>query len=39
MDAWLAAFALRSGFQMITTDKAFTQFHGLDLLLASAATP
>jgi toxin-antitoxin system PIN domain toxin len=33
MDAYLAAFALRSGFQMITTDKAFSQFSGLDLLV------
>ena len=31
MDAYLAAFALRSGFQLVTTDKAFTQFKGLDL--------
>ena len=36
MDAYLAAFALRSGFQMITTDKAFAQFSGLDLLLLPA---
>ena len=33
MDAWLAAFALRSGFQMVTTDKAFSQFKGLELLV------
>lgn len=33
MDAYLAAFAFRSGFQMITTDKAFSQFSGLDLLV------
>jgi toxin-antitoxin system PIN domain toxin len=31
MDAGLAAFALRAGFQMVTTDKAFSQFKGLDL--------
>lgn len=36
MDAWLAAFALRSGFQMITTDKAFSQFKGLDLVVVKA---
>lgn len=36
MDAWLAAFALCSGFQMITTDKAFSQFKGLDLKVLSA---
>ena len=33
MDAWLAAFALRSGFQIVTTDKAFSQFKGLELLI------
>lgn len=33
MDAWLAAFARCSGFQMITTDKAFSQFKGLELLV------
>jgi toxin-antitoxin system PIN domain toxin len=33
MDAWLAAFALRSGFQMVTTDRAFSQFKGLSLHL------
>jgi predicted nucleic acid-binding protein len=32
----LAAFAIRSGFQMITTDKAFSQFSGLDLLVLHA---
>jgi uncharacterized protein len=31
MDAWLAAFAVCSGFQLVTIDKAFTQFAGLDL--------
>ena len=31
MDAWLAAFARCSGWQMVTTDKAFSQFVGLDL--------
>jgi len=36
MDAWLAAFALRSGFQMITTIMAFSQFKGLELLMAKA---
>jgi len=36
MDAWLAAFARCARFQMITTDKAFTQFKGLDLLLVKA---
>lgn len=33
MDAWLAAFALRSGFQMVTTDKAFSQFKGLKVAI------
>ena len=31
MDAWLAAFAIASGLQLVTIDKAFTQFTGLDL--------
>jgi uncharacterized protein len=30
MDAYLAAFAISSGAQLVTTDKAFTQFAGLD---------
>lgn len=33
MDAWLAAFAMASGFEMVTTDKAFKQFKGLKLML------
>lgn len=33
MDAYLAAFALAGGWQMVTTDTAFRQFSGLDLLL------
>jgi len=36
MDAWLAAFAQCSGFQMITTDKAFSQFKGLELLIVKS---
>ena len=36
MDAWLAAFALCSGLQMITTDKAFSQFKGLELQVVKA---
>lgn len=36
MDAWLAAFALCSGFQMVTTDKAFSQFKGLNLQVVKA---
>jgi len=39
MDAWLAAFSLCSGFQLITTDKAFSQFKGLDLLVVKAKAP
>ena len=31
MDAYLAAFALAGGYQMVTTDAAFGQFSGLDL--------
>jgi uncharacterized protein len=33
MDAYLAAFALASGYQMVTTDSGFSQFSGLDLVL------
>ena len=33
MDAYLAAFALAGRFRMVSTDAAFRQFRGLDLLL------
>jgi uncharacterized protein len=33
MDAYLAAFALAGRYQMVTTDAAFRQFQGLDLLV------
>ncbi len=33
MDAYLAAFALAGEYQLVTTDKAFKQFRGLDLLV------
>ncbi|MGD9712386.1 MAG: TA system VapC family ribonuclease toxin [Thermomicrobiales bacterium] len=36
MDAYLAAFAVTGGYQLVTTDTAFTQFAGLDLLLLGA---
>ncbi len=36
MDAWLAAFAMASGFEMVTTDKAFKQFKGLKYRLIGA---
>jgi toxin-antitoxin system PIN domain toxin len=36
MDAYLAAFALTSGSTMVTTDVAFRQFKGLDLILVSS---
>jgi toxin-antitoxin system PIN domain toxin len=39
MDAYLAAFALRSGCQLVTTDKAFSQFQGLDLHLVNHSMP
>jgi toxin-antitoxin system PIN domain toxin len=35
MDAYLAAFAIAGGHQLVTTDKAFKQFPGLDLLVLS----
>jgi predicted nucleic acid-binding protein len=31
MDAYLAAFALAGGYQLVTLDKAFKQFKGLNL--------
>jgi toxin-antitoxin system PIN domain toxin len=33
MDAYLAAFAITSGSQLVTIDAAFRQYEGLDLLL------
>lgn len=33
MDAYLAAFALACGYQLVTFDKAFKQFKGLNLKL------
>ena len=35
MDAYLAAFAMSGGHQLVTTDKAFKQFKGLKLLVLS----
>jgi toxin-antitoxin system PIN domain toxin len=37
MDAYLAAFAITGGMQLVTTDKAFTQFPGLDVLVIAAS--
>jgi toxin-antitoxin system PIN domain toxin len=37
MDAYLAAFAIAGGYQLVTTDKAFKQFKGLNLLVLSNA--
>jgi toxin-antitoxin system PIN domain toxin len=33
MDAYLAAMAISSGHQLVTTDQDFRQFRGLDLML------
>lgn len=33
MDAYLAAFSISGGLRLITTDKAFRQFNGLELLV------
>jgi toxin-antitoxin system PIN domain toxin len=33
MDAYLAAFAITGGFRLVTTDKAFKQFKGLNVLV------
>lgn len=37
MDAYLAAFALSGRYRMVTTDRAFRQFQGLDLLVLGQA--
>ena len=37
MDAYLAAFAQTGGYRMVTTDAAFKQFDGLDLLLLGSS--
>jgi toxin-antitoxin system PIN domain toxin len=39
MDAYLAAFALAGGYQLVTTDKAFKQFKGLDLRILPHGQP
>jgi toxin-antitoxin system PIN domain toxin len=36
MDAYLAAFALAGGYHMVSTDTAYRQFGGLDLVLLAA---
>jgi toxin-antitoxin system PIN domain toxin len=33
MDGYLAAFALAGGYRLVTTDKAFKQFRGLDVVV------
>ena len=38
MDAYLAAFALTGGHRLVTNDKAFRQFTGVDVLVLAAAT-
>ena len=38
MDAYLAAFAIAAGHQLVTTDKAFRQFKGLDVLVLGPAS-
>jgi toxin-antitoxin system PIN domain toxin len=35
MDAYLAAFSITAGYRMVTTDAAFVQFPGLDLVLVA----
>jgi predicted nucleic acid-binding protein len=37
MDAYLAAFAMAGGYQLVTTDKAFKQFKEPDLVVLSKA--
>ena len=36
MDAYLAAFAIAGGHQFVTTDRAFAQYKGLDLLVLTS---
>jgi uncharacterized protein len=36
MDAYLAAFAIAGGHQFVTTDRGFTQYKGLDLVVLSS---
>lgn len=36
MDAYLAAFALTGGFELVTTDTNFMQYRGIDLRLLTA---
>ncbi len=38
MDAYLAAFALGGGHQLVTTDRAFKQFKGLDVIVLPGAS-
>jgi predicted nucleic acid-binding protein len=33
MDAYLAAFALAGGYRLVTTDRGFRQFNGLDVVV------
>jgi len=37
MDAYLAAFAIAGGHQLVTTDQAFKQFKGLDAIVLPVA--
>ena len=39
MDAYLAAFAIAARCRFVTTDKAFQQFAGLDLIVLPPAPP
>lgn len=39
MDAYLAAFARTGGYRMVTTDAAFRQFDGLDLVVLGNDCP
>jgi toxin-antitoxin system PIN domain toxin len=39
MDAYLAAFAVVGGHDLVTTDKAFAQFTGLQAIILTAAPP
>lgn len=39
MDAYLAAFAKAAGLQLVTTDRGFLQFNGVDVRVLQDAGP
>lgn len=39
MDAWIGAFAVCSDFKLVTTDKAFTQFDDVQVIILQRTSP